>query len=60
MILKNVEVGLPLYPKKGQLIKKEEMTIAKERKKTDNMMESTAYCRRTLSKFFDGKINGLL
>ena len=61
MILKNVEVGgIPLNPRKEEwFVKKEEGVLVRERKKTDTVVETnTAYCKRTLNKFFDTKMNG--
>lgn len=60
MILKNVEVGIPpMTPRREDWLKREETTIVRERKKTDSLMGDTAYCKRTLTKFFDGKLNGI-
>jgi hypothetical protein len=60
VVMKNVEVGIPpMNPRKEEWLRREEGGIVKERKKTDSLMGDTTYCKRTLNKFFDGKLNGL-
>ena len=60
MIMKNIEVGTNITAKREDLMPRVEETMVKERKKTDStLMENTAYCKRTLTKFFDYKLIGL-
>lgn len=56
MILKNVDLGIQFSSKRDELAVKRD-SIMRERKKTDSTLENTANCKRTLSKFFDSKVN---
>lgn len=57
--MKNVEVGIDQTARREDYFSRKEDNFGKDKKKTEStLMESTAYCKRTLNKFFDTKLNG--